>query len=166
MTEAGKHFIGADANAAVANQNVNVVWGKFFTDALIGLDWNENGTTDYDCGRATPELREQYIRGAPSVLSEDYEKEERSTPFGHVSAATLAMLSPLYVNIQSYALKNFALRTAAKWQTVAFFFMFRIVLPFFVLSAADEDAETTISEEKKGRGRIFVTPRRCRTDTG
>lgn len=167
MTEAGKTFVGADANVAVANQNVNLnlVWGKFFTDALIGLDWNENGTTDYDCGRATPQLREQFIRGAPSVLSEDYEKDEADTPFGHVSAATLAMLSPLYVNIQSYALKNFALRTAAKLQTVAFFFMFRIVLPFFVLSASDDDAETTITEEKKGRGRIFVTPRRCRTDS-
>jgi hypothetical protein len=161
MQEASKNFQGCNTEGTQ-----NVVFTKFFTDAMIGLDWNEvevDSSSEMSRGRAVPQLREQYVRGAPSIVAEDY--EDRQTPFGLITAHMMAQLTPLYVNLQSYALKNFAMRSAAKLQTSVFFVMFRIVLPFFILrSPYGRYDETSDPKDMDGRGRIFVTPRRCRTE--
>lgn len=119
MQAASNNFGSGNKSSSTAN----VVWGKFFTDATIGLDWNSFDfrskddeelklkalPAEYRRGRVVPQLRQQYICGAPSVLAEDY--EDLDTQFGEISAQALAQLAPLYVNLQSYALKNFATRS-------------------------------------------------------
>lgn len=121
--------------------DAKVVWDKFATDALLGT---KNHGIEV-------RLRQQYLKGAPSIDARDYGEAQPEldlafgseggggnvgygydTLFGSVHPRTLAQLSPIYVNMQIYALRLFALRYAVKLQTSCAFVVFRILLPFFL----------------------------------
>ena len=129
----------------------NIIWTKFYSDYILGT---ENITN----GQVSPALKEQYIRGAPSIDEADYELDKsdndhvHNTPFGLVHKRTLAQLAPVYVKIQTFTLKLFAMRHAIKLQTGFIFVMFRIVLPFFVVVGTDQ--------------RLYHDPRSCRSGDG
>lgn len=137
----------------------NVVYSKFFTDATIGTRREQDPVIE-------PGMSRQYIRYAPSIDADDYQgaaatatdgdgssgQRGYATALGFVSIRTVAQLSPIIVNWQSYVLKMFATRVASKVGITFAFIMLRIILPFFFRTKnSDEDG-----------GRIFGEPLSCR----